>query len=110
MRLGDQQSRAMFVPASEQHFCFGLKVVLATVITGTCSPIRVLKIEGHSAVLFTTYSLQALRSVLFIEDDFRHQVLILSVLGKMEAGRAFQILAVRIRNEDAKRFVRLRGI
>ncbi|CAH2236174.1 jg1403 [Pararge aegeria aegeria] len=31
-------------------------------------------------------------------------------LGKMEAGRAFQILAVRIRNEDAKRFVRVRGI
>ncbi|CAH2217464.1 jg3027 [Pararge aegeria aegeria] len=25
----------------------------------------------------------------------------------MEAGRAFQILAVRIRNEDAKRFVKL---
>ncbi|CAH2239503.1 jg21510 [Pararge aegeria aegeria] len=31
-------------------------------------------------------------------------------LGKTEAGRAFQILAVRIRNEDAKRFVRVRGI
>ncbi|CAH2243234.1 jg14532 [Pararge aegeria aegeria] len=28
----------------------------------------------------------------------------------MEAGRAFQILAVRIRNEDAKRFVRVSGI
>ncbi|CAH2262338.1 jg26876 [Pararge aegeria aegeria] len=28
----------------------------------------------------------------------------------MEAGRAFQILAVRISNEDAKRFVRVRGI
>ncbi|CAH2267437.1 jg23816 [Pararge aegeria aegeria] len=27
-------------------------------------------------------------------------------LGKMEGGRAFQILAERIRNEDAKRFVR----
>ncbi|CAH2267071.1 jg8335 [Pararge aegeria aegeria] len=32
------------------------------------------------------------------------------VLIKMEAGRAFQILAVRIRNVDAKRFVRVRGI
>ncbi|CAH2226499.1 jg25836, partial [Pararge aegeria aegeria] len=30
-------------------------------------------------------------------------------LGKMEAGRAFQILAVRMRNEDAKR-VRVHGI
>ncbi|CAH2267707.1 jg14156 [Pararge aegeria aegeria] len=29
-----------------------------------------------------------------------------NVLGKMEAGRAFQILEVRIRNQDAKRFVR----
>ncbi|CAH2209542.1 jg1457 [Pararge aegeria aegeria] len=29
--------------------------------------------------------------------------------GQMEAGRAFQILAVRIRNEVAKRFVRVRG-
>ncbi|CAH2230411.1 jg1914 [Pararge aegeria aegeria] len=28
----------------------------------------------------------------------------------MEAGRAFQILAVRIRDEDAKRFVRVREI
>ncbi|CAH2217811.1 jg22776, partial [Pararge aegeria aegeria] len=32
------------------------------------------------------------------------------VLGKIEAGRAFQILAVRIRNVDAKRLVRVRGI
>ncbi|CAH2269951.1 jg24545 [Pararge aegeria aegeria] len=31
-------------------------------------------------------------------------------LGKMEAGRAFQILAVQFRNEDVKRFVRVRGI
>ncbi|CAH2268534.1 jg26426 [Pararge aegeria aegeria] len=38
------------------------------------------------------------------------KVLILYVLEKMEAGRAFQILAVRIRNEDAKRFVRVRVI
>ncbi|CAH2265172.1 jg16828 [Pararge aegeria aegeria] len=28
----------------------------------------------------------------------------------MEAGRTFQILAVRIRNEDAKRFLRVRYI
>ncbi|CAH2233525.1 jg10807 [Pararge aegeria aegeria] len=34
----------------------------------------------------------------------------LKVLGKMEAGRAFQNLAVRIRNEDAKRFVCVHGI
>ncbi|CAH2244464.1 jg15943 [Pararge aegeria aegeria] len=36
--------------------------------------------------------------------------LILLEMGKMEAGRVFQILAVRIRNEDAKRFVCVRGI
>ncbi|CAH2242318.1 jg25232 [Pararge aegeria aegeria] len=32
------------------------------------------------------------------------------VLEKMRVGRALQIFAVRIRNEDAKRFVRVRGI
>ncbi|CAH2236629.1 jg16468 [Pararge aegeria aegeria] len=39
-----------------------------------------------------------------------HPVHTEAVLGKIEAGKTFQILAVRIRNGDAKRFVRLHSI
>ncbi|CAH2244785.1 jg5137 [Pararge aegeria aegeria] len=38
-----------------------------------------------------------------------HNPIFPKVWGKIETGRAFQIFAVRIRHEDAKRFVRVHG-